>query len=229
MALIEGASSPYYQQDVEASKGARIVNIPRTIMVGGVGGSYKLSTVTGTMAAALGANSTVFAMRLDPSAPAGLIAQIDRIRLQFTTIVAFTTPVTVGRRLEIYRGSGAATSGGTTINPTDNSFQSDSNYPLSEMLSGQGGMVSVATTGALTVTSITYETNALAIMPLTHVGAAGGNEAREWEYNSTHENKPVIRPGELLAVRNPIAMDAAGTWQLGIEVAWTELIPTAIG
>lgn len=224
MAIIESGTASG-QQFVDTNKAARTTIVPRTTNVGGVGGSYKLAAITGTIGAALGSASTVFAMRLDPSAPAGMVAYLEKIKLQFTTIVAFTTPVTVARRLELYRGSGAAPSGGTSINPTDDSNQNDSNFPPSEFFSTQGGATQIATTGALTVTSITFDTQPLGVMPLTHVGAAGGNAEKIWEWDSTHEKPYVIAPGYMIAVRNPAAMDAAGTWQLAVEVEWSELVP----
>jgi hypothetical protein len=33
----------------------------------------------------------------------------------------------------------------------------------------------------------------------------------------------ILNPGELMAIRTGAAMDAAGTWQLGVNVDWTEI------
>ena len=210
MAIFEGGASGALV-DVEADKKAsRLVIAPR-------GEAYSVSSVTGTIAAALAANSSVFAMRLDPGSP--LLAFIERIRLQYTTIVAYTTPVTANRRLAIYRGSGAAASGGTAL---ATAAQKDSTSSPSECNSAQGGDIRISTTGALTVTGITYETQEFATMPLVHVGAAGAYSEVIFEFATTESSPIILQPGQLLAVRNPVAMDAAGTWQLAVRVDWHE-------
>lgn len=210
MAVFEGGASGALV-DVEADKKAsRLVIAPR-------GKAYSVSSVTGTIAAALAANSSVFAMRLDPGSP--LLAFIERIRLQYTTIVAYTTPVTANRRLAVYRGSGAAASGGTAL---ATAAQKDSTSSPSECNSAQGGDIRISTTGALTVTGITYETQEFATMPLVHVGAAGAYSEVIFEFATTESSPIILQPGQLLAVRNPVAMDAAGTWQLAVRVDWHE-------
>jgi len=92
----------------------------------------------------------------------------------------------------------------------------------SDLDSALGGDMRVASTGALTVTGITFETVNLAEMTLTHVGAAGAYYESIYEIST--RNHPVeLTAGELIAVRvGANAMDAAGTWQLGIEVTWRE-------
>jgi hypothetical protein len=210
MAILEGAVGAFKAEVDNQSKALRDVQYPR-----GLG--YAISGITGTMAAALGANSAVFAMRLDPGAAVNAI--IDRIRLQWTTIVAFTTPITAGRRLALFRGSGAATSGGTSI---ATAVPKDSNYATSEFNLANGGDIRIATTGALTVTGITFETDFMKVMTLTHVGAAGNYLERIFELHASESHPIILRPGQLLAVRNPVVMDAAGTWQLAVDVDVSE-------
>ena len=208
---IQGSSGTIFEVDSNDKRAARQVIVGR-------GSAYCTSNITGTIVAALGANSSVFAMRLNPGSTTP--AYIERIRLQFTTIVAFTTPVTAGRRLALFRGAGAAASGGTAIAAAvrkDTTFGSNSQFDASN-----GGDMRIATTGALTVTGITFETAPIRLMTLTHVGAAGGHYETIWEF-STSENHPIVlQAGQLLAIRNPVAMDAAGTWTLGANVDWHE-------
>lgn len=180
-------------------------------------GAYCVAAKTGTIAAAAAANANVFAMRLDPGS--SLKAYIDSVRLRFTTIVAFTTPITQTRSLVIKRGSGAAASGGTsiaTLNPKDTT------YAASEFDVASGGDVRISTTGALTITGITYETVYFAEMTLAHVGTAGAFYEAMYEFSV--RNHPIeINPGQVLAITvGPSAMDAAGTWTLGVEVNWHE-------
>lgn len=182
-------------------------------------GQYSFTTAgkTGTIAATAAAGAAVFAMRLDPGSP--YIAYIDSLKIRWTTIAAFTTPVTGTRSLVLTRGSGAATSGGTSVTTMT---PKDTAYAASEFDAAAGGAVSIATTGALTVTGITWETTNLAEMPLIHVGAAGAFYEHTYEFSV--RNHPIeLHPGQVLGVRvGSTAMDAAGTWVLGVEVAWHE-------
>ena len=83
-----------------------------TVDVSPTGSNYAVAAKTGTIAAAA-AGAAVFAMRLDPGSTKK--AWIESMRLRWTTIVAFTTPITATRSIVITRGSGAAASGGTSI------------------------------------------------------------------------------------------------------------------
>lgn len=211
MIISSGQSGTPSDLRIESDKSAeRAITVPR-----GVG--HGLSAVTGVLAAALGANSTVFAMRLDPSS--AVRAYIDRIRLQYTTIVAYTVPLTAGRRLGIYRGAGAGTTGGTSIPSV---VKKHTLLASSEFDTANGGAVSIAATAALTVAGITFEADPVAMMTLSHVGAAGAYLETVFEFAPSESYEIVLEPGQLLAIRNPIAMDAAGTWQLGVNVQWRE-------
>lgn len=180
-------------------------------------GGYSVSSATGTIAAALAANATVFAMRLDPAS--AVRAYIERVRFQWTTIAAFTAPVTVNRRLALYRGSGNATAGGTAIATV---AKKHSVLGGSEFETAQGGDVRISTTGALTVTGITYETDAIRAASFVHVGAAGAHHEVIWEFNPAECAPVILEPGQLVALRNPTVMDAGGTWQLTVNVDWYE-------
>ena len=80
----------------------------------------------------------------------------------------------------------------------------------------------IGLTGALTTTGITFESVNFGDLSLTHVGTAGAYY--ETVYELSVRNHPIeLHAGELFAIRigsNP--MDAAGTWQLGVEVNWRE-------
>lgn len=183
------------------------------------GYGYSASQITGTMAAALAANSSIFSMRLDSGASGGHAkAYVERIRLKFTTLVAFTTPVTAGRRLELYRGSGITPSGGTAGVVMPKKGATDT----SEISIANGGDIRIATTGALTMTGGAFEAGPIRGMSLGHVGAAGGFYDCLWEFHAT-ENQPIqLDAGQVLAVRTPVAFDAGGTWQLQVDVDWHE-------
>ena len=188
-----------------------------TVDVSPSGSNYTVAAKTGTIAAAATGGAAVFAMRLDPGSPKK--AWIESIRLRWTTIVAFTTPVTATRSIVVTRGSGANTSGGTSI---ATATKKDTTYSNSEFDVALGGDIRIASTGALTVTGITWESTNLAEMTLVHVGAAGSFYEAVYEF-SVRNHEIELNPGELIGVRvGASAMDAAGTWVLGVEVNWRE-------
>lgn len=190
--------------------GARVSLVKR-------GPGFSLETLTGTIAAA--SNGPVFVMRNSPTSSKDVY--VSYLWLDFTTIVAFTTPVTQ-RRLQLVRGIGAAASGGTAITPVP---RHDSSDAVSPMDAGSGGDVRVSTTAALTTTGITFDTNALANLVLTQFGAANARRDQMFDFGSTDRGPIVLQPGELLAIRTSAAFDAAGTWQLGINISGYEVTP----
>lgn len=204
---------------LNAGNGLRVEkNGAARVVVVGRGNAYAASAVSGTIGAALASGSSVFAMRLDAAAP--MRAYIERIRLQWTTVVAFTTALTVGRRLALHRGSsGTPTFGGTTVVPVK---KHSAGAVDSEFLGAAGGAIAISTTGALTVTGITVEADPIRTMSLAHVGAAGAFFEQIWEFSGGESYPCVLEPGQSLHIRTPVAMDAAGTWSLAVSVDWHE-------
>lgn len=193
-----------------------------TVDVSPTGSNYVVAAKTGTIAAAAAAGAAVFAMRLDPGYSGK--AWVESIRLRWTTLVAFTTPVTQTRSLVITRGSGAAASGGTAIAANT---KKDTAYPASQFDTAEGGDTRIASTGALTVTGITWEATNLAEVTLVHVGAAGAFYEVVYEF-SVRNHEIELNAGQVLGVRvGASAMDAAGTWSLGVEVNWRESLTEA--
>ena len=197
--------------EVSAKNSLYVTEIP------GGNPSFCVATKTGLIGAAAAAGAAVFAMRIDPGAGA-VKAYIESIKLRFTTTTAFTTPITATRSIVISRGSGAASSGGTGITTAT---PKDTVYPASEFDLASGGDIRVATTAALTVTGITWGDN-IAEIPLIHVGAAGAFYEHTYEF-SVRNHPFELNAGQVLGIRvGSSAMDAAGVWVLGIEVAWQE-------
>lgn len=210
MAILKDGTAGTAQR-IEVGGAARVTNFAP-------GAGYSISGITGTIAAAAGANGCFFAMRLDPATT--LIAKIARIIIQYQTIIAYTTPLTAARRLSLFRGGSAALSGGTAYTGMS---KKDTGKAASQFDSAEGGDARFSTTGALTVGSATFDTNPIRTANLAHVGAAGAFLEQVWEFNDDLSVPLTLRPGELIGIRNPAAMDAAGTWQLGVSVDWTEL------
>jgi hypothetical protein len=199
------------QLSVEAyRKSARVCVVKR-------GEGFSIEALTGTIAAA--SNGSVFAMRNSPTS--GKDVYVSYLSLEYCTITAFTTPVTQ-RRLQIIRGSGAAASGGTAITPI---AQHDSADATSQLNGANGGDVRVSTTAVLTVAGITFDTNALGNFVLTQFGTANARNFQVFDFGSTDKGSIVLQPGELLAIRTSAAFDAAGTWQLGINISGWQVAP----
>lgn len=193
-----------------SQKAARSVIAPR-------GDQYCTSAITGVIAAGLAVNSTLFAMRLDPGSPR--VAYIERFRVQYTCLTGFTTPITAARRLALFRASGAATTGGLSIGTA---YRKDSVQQNSEFDTAQGGDLRIANTGSLVASGITFETVDIRTMSLAHVGNAGNFYDMLFEFHATECAPLVLQPGQLLVLRNPVAMDAGGTFQLVINADWYE-------
>lgn len=180
---------------------------------------YQVAQVTGTIAAAAAANAVFFTLRNSPTAnPASQMLHIQRIRLMYTTIVAYTTPITAGRRLELIKATAAsaAFTGGAAVTTATKKVTSS---VASQADAASGGDIRIATTGALTAPgTITYDAQPIATFTLSHVGAAGAYAEKVIDLIGVNDQPIELAAGEFLAIRNPAAMDAAGTWQLGVEV-----------
>ena len=50
-----------------------------------------------------------------------------------------------------------------------------------------------------------------------------GSTPRTWVWDANQHTPIILQPGQLLAVRAPVAMDAAGTWQFSITADYYEL------
>jgi hypothetical protein len=191
-----------------------------------IGDSFCVASSTTTMAAALAANSAVFVMQLSQQAP--VIAYIERVRIEFVTLVNFTTSVVAGRRLSLLKGGATlitAFSGGISlaalgqIVPKINTQGSNASW----FSAVNGGEIRIATTGAITTTGIIVESTFASDFTLSSAGVAGS--FREYLYSTVNRAASPIRilPGQFFLIRNPVAMDAAGTWQANIMVDWREV------
>lgn len=195
----------------QITKSQRVTLAPR-------GYAYAASGTTETVAATLASGAAVFTMRNDASSSKRVF--IERIRLGYTTIVAYTTPVTAGRRLHLVRStaSSANPSGGTAIVPV----AKDSTDPDSECSTAGGGDTRISTTAALTVTGTTWDTNVLRTLPLVHVGAAGAFVEYIIDVAASESAPIILEPGQALGLIAGAAFDAAGTWQLAVNVDFHE-------
>lgn len=200
---------------VDADSGGLVVS-QRSL---GYDKQFTLHGVSGVIAAAAAANSVFFAMRNSATASSTTqMIHIPKLRIAYTTIVAYTVPVTAGRRLELIKITSATGpySGGTSFTTATKKVTAGITSTLDTT---PGGDIRIAAAGALTVpTTTTFETNAISSMTLSHVGGAGGFYERDMILMMAYSQQPIeLGAGEMLVLRNPIAMDAGGTWQFEID------------
>src|SRR5690242_14333897 len=141
------------------------------------GQGWSLTGTTGTMAAALAADALVFmmgatadtALATQPNKARRAPVEIEGFRMTFTAIVAATTPVTAGRRLQLFKASDnaqALPTGGTALTALPK-------RTLDQGLDSGLAGARIATTAGLTVGTFTRGTVPLATFDLTGLGAAG--------------------------------------------------------
>ncbi len=211
MALLQDGRSANSIAAVESkTKALRTTNAPR-------GAGYSFSSTSGVVTAGQPAAACFVALRSNPSGT--LYCFIEKIRLQFTTITAFTTSVSAGRRLSLFRGSGATPTGGTTIVPE----QKDSTAAVSQIAAANNGLAVISTTGAVGTSNIVWEANPFREMAVTHLGAAGANNEDIYDFAAT--SPIILSPGQVLGLRTINAFDAGGTFQISIDIDWHESVP----
>jgi hypothetical protein len=215
MAVIQDPVIPVNMQRIENNGAARVLAISR-------GHYYSQSLLTGIMAAGFTTGNTAWTMRLNPSA--AVQVQLTKLRIAFTTLTAFTTPVTAGRRLALFRGVGATPTTGVAAGVTS---EHDSLAPASQCDAGQGGDQRIAGTSTIATAGITFEASPLRSMTLTHLGTAGAYGEKEFDFLGDGGAPLILNPGELFAIRAPVAFDAVGTWQLGVDSQWAEVAALA--
>lgn len=176
---------------------------------------FFINSITGTLIATT--NGDVFAMRLDPSAPAP--AHITSITCWYRTITAFTTPATF-RQMRLRRFAGAVASGGTAI---ATAAQKDPSGASSEFNSANGGDIRISATGNLTSPGTPDTLEAGRRINLTKYGLATDSFDWEWVFSPASGRSPLIlSAGMSVAIGTAAAFDAGGTWELGVHVEYFE-------
>lgn len=187
------------------------------------GYGFALSAITGTMAASLAANSTIFTLRngFAMGGKGGLQASalhIQRIRCKYTTIVA-AAALTL-ERLALYKGGGASATGGTTLIPVAKRSLSRLSSAASLTTSGDAR---ISTTATLTVTNTTFDADPSRSRALTSKSnVAGAFDDWIWEFGQDDTQELSLLPGQLIAIRNPVVFPATQTWQMQVDVDWRE-------
>jgi hypothetical protein len=211
---------------------ARVGNVayvPQHVTAGpfpvGSGGGYRISMVSGTISAAIAANSELFQFRYVTGA--SRVALVYGISVSAAMNVAATAVALLSLRATVARAWTVAGTGGTRATMTGNNQKLRTSQNTSEvndigmvttaaLVAGTktldtqdiGGVAYSALTGAITV-----DTQGVLVPKTNLLGEFAGGLA--WPLVLANQEGFVVRTG----IINPASM----TWNLVVDVAWSEV------
>jgi hypothetical protein len=191
----------------------------------GTGGAYRLSMVSGTLAAAIAANSELFQFRYVTAA--NRVCLVHGISVSAGANVAATAAAILSLRATVARSWSAAGSGGTRATMTTNNQKLRTNHQTSEV-----NDIGMATTGALTAGTKTLDaqdiggvaygvgTGAITVsVPINLVPKTN----LLGDFGGTLAFPLVLVNQEGFVIRTGIIQPATMTWNLTVDVAWSEV------
>lgn len=223
MAVLEGGvSGALAGVGAEAASALHTIRFP---VAHGAGGFYRAGANSGTMAAALGANSEIYQFRFVTGA--SRIALVYKVSISAGANVAASAAALAAFRMTAARGWTVAGSGGTRLNLTGDFCQLRTSYATSEV-----NDIGISTTAALTAGTKTLDTTDLGTvgfgigtgaittsLPLTflpHTALFDADGEGQHPLALANQEGFVIRSGAN-------AFPAAMTWTFGVNVLWAEV------
>lgn len=216
-------------QVAQVGMGAGTVWTPQHVTAGplpvGTGGAYRLSMVSGTMAAALAANSEIFQFRYVTGA--SRVCLVHGIFISAGANVAATAAAITSLRATVARAWTAAGSGGTRATLTGNLQKLSTAHTTSEVADA-----GISTTGALTVGTKTLDTQDIGGVSIgigtgaitTAVNLNLLPKTALFDGSSSPSMWPLILANqEGFVVRSGIIFPATMTWAFTIDVIWSEV------
>lgn len=180
-------------------------------------GSYRLSLLSGTMAAGLAANSEVFQFRWSDASRLCVVTSVlwDGLSGSATAFTAGFGKVD----MVTARSWTADGSGGTAATITGNNQKNRTSMGTTLL-----GAARIASTAALTAGTKTLDAQAIG----QYSAAIGTTTSAQWmpQFDLFHadpggESPLILAQNEGFVVRATVP--ATGTWQFGVTVCWTEL------
>lgn len=186
-------------------------------------GFYRVSSVSGTMAAALAANSEIFQFRWPDATK---LAIVTRIAISAGANVAATAAALCSFRVTAARSWSVAGSGGTRLTMTGNNQKLRTSMGTSLV-----NDIGIATTGALTAGTKTLDaqdvggvsfgigtgaiTTALNlnIIPMTEL----------LNIDASNDHPLVLAQNEGFVIRSGIIFPATMTWAFTVNISWAEV------
>lgn len=187
-------------------------------------GAYSLAVKTGSLAATIGAGSTLFSARWTDSTR---LALIEHVRIDATTNGTITTSVAVDFELVIARSFTASDTGGTSVLPAANNNERRTSFGTTLF-----GDMRIASTAALGTGTRTVDASAVG---RSNFGISGttapnnwfgnGNSPDLWNtYLSGGAQYPIVlKQDEGILIRNVSVGPATGTWVLSVNIDWQEV------
>jgi hypothetical protein len=219
-----------------AHKAARVSLRPPDI---GIGGSYRMSLISGVIAAGIAGNSPVWEMRWGSN---NLVAIVRKLKIQAVASTTAFNATAADSSFSLYRAQGFSAMDGTgatfaafTVGKTG---ASSTRYPASAMAgdtstnrTGAGG-IAISNTAAMSAGSKTLDTQAIAKVINRILASAAAETAitpDPSDYMIDPAEAHVLAPIELQASEGLVVMadaiTATGTWRLKVDVAWDEVDP----
>lgn len=223
---LQGAGGSVIGSGIDAQKGLHVIAKPTDF---GVLGHYRISVVTGTIAAALAASAVVFSARWGD---ATRLAKITGLRTRFLPLTPFTAATLTDHTsfdLFVGRTFTAAHTGGTGLTLTTSSAKM-----RASMGSSLFSDIRIATTAALGGGTVTLDPHPISqsIRKGNRVNPAAATEEvimpafDGLNFNpdmSQGEHPLILVQNEGLVLRNRTVWPAAGTGILLVEMTWAEL------
>lgn len=218
---IQGNGGVVAEVDGTTFRAIRVTNRPINY---GTLGYYRAGALSGTIAAALAANSEVFQWRWPDASNLGLLY---KVQVSAGANAAATAAAITGFRLTAARSWTVAGSGGTRLTMTGNNAKLRTS--MGTTLTNDIG---IASTGALTagtktldstdlgVVSIGILTGAITVQISGNILNAGDGILLDADGEGFHPF--VAAQNEGVVVRSGVIFPAGMTWQLGVHCVWAE-------
>lgn len=190
----------------------------RPLDVGAFGG-YRISALSGVIAATLAANSPLFSFRWGDATRKAVIHSISAGIIVDGTI---TTAVAMILEAMFARSFTVADTGGTALTLTGNNGKEETAFGTT-----LASDIRMATTGTLTAGTRTLDTQGFGIVVGGSGTTAGALTAIPVQplYNPVPgvEHPIVLTQNEGFIIKNSVAGPATGTFRLAVAVAWSEV------
>lgn len=190
----------------------------------GTGGGFRISMTSGTIPAALAANSELFQFRYVTGA--ARVAVIHGIAVSAAMNVAATAAALQALRATIARAWTVAGSGGTAAAMTGNIQKLDTQFATTE---AEIRMATTAALGAGTKTLDTQDIGGVSYSALTGAitiatqGVLVPKTNLLGDFAGSLAFPLILRNQEGFVIRSGLVGPAAMTWQLVVDVAWSEV------
>lgn len=218
---VQGNGGTIAEVDGSSYRALRVRNAPLDV---GALGHYRMSTATGTIAAALAANGELFQFRWTD---ATRLCAVQKIMISAGANVAATAAALVTLEATVARGWSAAGTGGTAATITGNNQKTRTS--MGTTLLGEARTATTAALGAGTKTldtqgigniTIGIGTGAITVSPTLIL-----TERMDLlEQDGIEQHPLILAQNEGFVVKNgATAWPATMTWGLGVSVVWAEV------